>query len=70
MRFQDSASNPVEIAGELSDLSATGARLSLTQPIRMNTTLTIAYREKVLTGTVRYCTRQSRGYTVGIEFTP
>ncbi len=69
IRFQQS-STPVEIAGELSDVSATGARLSLTQPMHVNTVVTIAGGERVLIGKVRYCTRQSRRYTVGIEFTP
>ena len=68
LQWTDATQQTVRMAGLLADLSPTGAQLHLDQPILLNTSVRLALANQEKTGTVRFCTKQVRGYTIGVQF--
>jgi hypothetical protein len=68
LRWQDTALRSVQATGQIEDVSASGARIFLRRPIHLKSVVTMNYGGRTLEGSVRYCTRQSGGFVVGVEF--
>lgn len=60
----------LQCAGQVCELSISGARIRVPRPIRVQTRIRLALRGRELQGKVRYCTREEAEYMLGIEFDP
>ncbi|HEV8144983.1 MAG TPA: PilZ domain-containing protein [Bryobacteraceae bacterium] len=68
LHWTDATHQTFQMAGMLADLSPSGARLLLDRPVPLNTALRLTLASHEKSGTVRYCTKGIRGYTVGVLF--
>jgi PilZ domain. len=68
LQWTDATAQTIRISGMLADLSPSGARLHLDRPVPLNTTLRLTLANQEKTGTVRFCTKRVRAYTVGVQF--
>jgi hypothetical protein len=67
-QWNNAARETITMAGELVDLSQSGARLHSVRPVPVNTSIRFAVNNQERTGTVRYCLKRMRGYALGILF--
>jgi hypothetical protein len=57
-------------SGTLLDLSRSGARVGLDQPVRINTAVRLTLDQTEASAQVRSCVKESTGYVLGVEFDP
>jgi len=68
-QWNDAGRPTINLVGELTDFSPSGARLLLDQHLPVNTSIQVALdNQEWRTGKVRYCLRRMRGYAIGIHF--
>ncbi len=68
IRWTDSAGRDRKEIASLEDISSGGACLQIDEPIAANTRIAVIHPRGEYEGTVRYCTFQTTGYFIGIEF--
>ena len=68
LQWSEPAGTPSQCAGTLCDLSASGVRIKVDHPIRVQTRVGLTYRGKELHGKVQYCTRTETKFMVGLAF--
>jgi hypothetical protein len=58
---------PVTATGLIIDVSGTGAALLLSNPIEIETLVSVKYESAILMGEVRNCVHTRAGFRVGLE---
>jgi hypothetical protein len=70
LQWQDISGATLRATGVIQDLSASGVRILVHRPIRVQAPVAIMVEGKELQAMVRYCIRTRTEFMVGIKFRP
>ncbi len=68
LHWNDATQQTVHAVGSLADLSPSGARVLVDRPVPVNTPIRISVANQERTGSVRWCVKRMRGYSIGVQF--
>ena len=70
LRWEDQAGEPQHAVAQLANISPSGASVQSERPLKLGSTLSLGYQNKVFVSTVKHCVKQGAVYLLGIEFQP